>query len=382
MLLWKGDTCVIDAPVITCLLPLVMLAVTTSSGTPAGPSAVQASDKPPARVAADMRALDDALRKAVVAATATLPDDPRHPPRVAVSVIDVRRGVSVGVDAHRPMYLASGVKLFLLVELYRQRAARRLSFDEQLPYGDDDVRDGAPTLNKLALGSRFSVETLIRYMIRDSDNAAFDLLLRRAGQENVEALARSYGPMGAIVSTLETRRAVYSRLDGRARQLDAAAIRDVRWRDGWHPRLDLLKQRIGPPFGAYDVDDYDRAWAEHYETGASSAPLITPARLLRALARGKAVSPEADAEILSLLRHVATSDRRIAGALAEDVVVAHKTGSLHKRLCDLGVITLPDGSPLVVTVGVTGASYDRAEAAVALVARAAFDAAVENRKLP
>jgi beta-lactamase class A len=266
-----------------------------------------------------------------------------------------------------------------LIELYRQRQLGKLSFDEQLPFTTADVRDGSPTMNREPLGARYSVRQLIKWMVRDSDNAAFDLLLRRAGARRVVENARRFGPLGPVLSTLETRRAVYSHLDARARALTPLQIRDVRWRDGWHPRLDLLKKHIGKPFGAYDDDDLDRAWAAHYRTGASSAPLSTAAQALLALNQGTAVSPKADAEMLALLRDVATSDRRIEGDLPKDAVVAHKTGSLHKRLCDLGLVTLPDGSNVVVVVAVAGAGFDRAEAAAARVARAAWDVVVDSR---
>ncbi|MDP2345202.1 MAG: serine hydrolase [Deltaproteobacteria bacterium] len=326
-------------------------------------------------------ALQAVLESVVAQERAALPDDKRHPPDVAAVVVDVSTGVRAAVDGDRPVYLASGMKLFVLIELYRQRNAGTLSFDEQIPFTLQDVRDGSPTMNREPLGSIYTVRQLIKWMVRDSDNAAFDLLLRRATPAAVEAGARRFGPMGAALSALETRYAVYARLDERARALSPVAIRDVRWRDGFDPRLDLLKKHIGGPRGGYGTAELDAAWAAHYATGASSAPLTTPAAALLALSKGEAVSARDDAEILSLLRDVKTSDRRIEGDLPHDVVVAHKTGSLHKRLCDLGLLTLPDGSAVVVVVAVAGASMERAEATVARVTRAAYDVIVEERRV-
>jgi beta-lactamase class A len=272
------------------------------------------------------------------------------------------------------------MKLFVLLELYRQRYAGTLSFDEQIPFTSEDVRDGSPTMNRLPIGSVYSVRQLIKWMVRDSDNAAFDLMLRRVGADAVAAGGRRFGPIGPVLSALQTRVAVYARLDERASHLSPLAIRDVRWRDGFHPRIDLLKKHIGPPYGAYGKAELDAAWAAHYATGASSAPLSTAAAALLALSKGEAVSARDDAEILALLRDVKTSDRRIAGDLPHDVVVAHKTGSLHKRLCDLGLLTLPDGTAVVVVVAVAGASMERAEAAAARVTRAAYDVIVDQRR--
>lgn len=349
---------VIDALVIVCLLLLA--------------SASSSTDQ-------EHKQLQAVLANVVAQEQAALSPDPLHPPWVAAVVVDVDNGAAASVDGDEFVYLASGVKLFVLMELYRQHHNKSLRFDEEIPFTTDDVRDGSPTMNREPINARYTVRQLIKWMIRDSDNAAFDLLLRRAGAKNVEALAHRFGPMGPILSTLETRRAVYAHLDPRARELTPLQIRDVRWRDGWHPRLDLLKKHLGKPAGKFDLDDYDAAWAAHYATRASSAPLSTTAQALTALAKGEVVSPADDAEMRLLLSDVATSDRRIVGDLPKDALVAHKTGSLHKRLCDLGIVSLKDGSFVVVAVAVRGADVARAEAAAARVARAAFDVVVDAR---
>ena len=360
---------------IGCLLPLLAILAgdVVDDGGNAAPTAPDSF--------APHAALQAVLGSVARQEQAALPDDDRHPAHVAALVIDGLTGARADVDGDRPVYLASGMKLFVLIELYRQRHAGTLDFDEQIPFTIDDVRDGAPTMNRQPIGGRYRVSQLIQWMVRDSDNAAFDLLLRRATPQAVVEGARRFGPIGPVLSTLETRRAVYAHLDQRARSLSALAIRDVRWRDGFRPRLDLLKKHLGEPFGAWDAADHDAAWATHYRSGASSAPLSTAAAALLALSRGKAVSARDDAEILALLRNVATSDRRIEGDLPHDVVVAHKTGSLHKRLCDLGLLTLPDNSVVVVVVAVAGASMERAEAAVARVTRAAYDVIADDRRV-
>ncbi len=370
-----------------CLLPLlhllpVLFALPLAAAGPASKS--EPAPAPPARervVVAEQRALQAVLESVVAQEQGAFLPDRNHPPHVAVVVVDTRTGARAAVDGGRPVYLASGVKLFVLFELYRQRHAGTLSFDEEIPYTINDVRDGAPTMNRQPIGARYTVRQLIKWMVRDSDNAAFDLLLRRAGSTAVDATVRRFGPAGPVASTLEARRTVYGELDARARSLSPVAVRDVRWRDGWHPRLDLLKKHIGPPFGRYDDDDLDAAWADWYKTGASSAPLSTVTAALLALHDGAVVGPREDAEMLALLRDVSTSDRRIEGDLPNDAIVAHKTGSLHKRLCDLGLVTLPDGSDIVVVVAVAGAGVERAEAAVARVSRAAWDVVIESRSI-
>jgi beta-lactamase class A len=340
----------------------------------------------PAPQRADARALQAVLSGVVQRETAALTPfaTSAHPLAIRAVVVDVDRGVSAGVDGDTAVYLASAAKLFVLMSAYAAAAAGTLRFDEELPFGIDDVRDGSPTLNRRPLGSTFRVDDLLTVMVRDSDNAAFDLLLRRLGEDRVAAMARRFGPAGRIVSTLETRKSVYAVLDPRARDLSAEAIRDVRWRDGFRPRLDVLKRRIGAPFGRYGKQEHDDAWATHYASGLSSAPLSTVAAALVALASGTGVSPAADREMLSLLRHTKTSERRLLGDLPVGTPVAHKTGSLHKRLVDVGVVSLDDvdgGGAVVVAVAVSGVDHEAGEAAIAAVARAAFDAIRHLRRV-
>lgn len=335
---------------------------------------------------AEARALHAVLAGVVQRETAGLTPfaTSAHPLALRAVVVDVDRGVAADVDGDTAVYLASTAKLFVLMTAYAAQAAGTLRFDEVLPFGIDDVRDGSPTLNRRPLGSTLRVDELLTVMVRDSDNAAFDLLLRRLGEDNVTAMARRFGAAGRIVSTLETRKSVYAVLDPRARGLSAEAIRDVRWRDGFRPRLDVLKRHIGAPFGRYGKREHDEAWATHYASGLSSAPLSTVAAALVALASGRVVSPAADREMLSLLRHTKTSERRLLGDLPVGTPVAHKTGSLHKRLVDAGVVSLDDadgGGALVVAVAVSGVDHEVGEAAIAAVARAAFDAVRQLRRV-
>jgi beta-lactamase class A len=305
--------------------------------------------------------------------------DDVHPAALGAFVIDVSKNQSAAYEADTPMALASAMKLFVMVEAFRQREAGAVRFDERLTYSTRFIRDGAPALNRRSLGARLTVDELLTLMIRDSDNSATDMLLERLGTRAVQQTALAFGPAGPVDTMLSHRRFVYRALDPRADRLSTAAVRDVRWRNGFEPRLDLLKRHVGPPLGVYEQDDLERAFAKDYATGRNHAPMRTVGMLLLALANKRLVSRQSSEEMLTLLSISETSDRRVEGALQEGVPVAHKTGTSHKRVCDVGVVYLPDGSALVVAVAVAGGDREKAEDVIARLTRRAYDSALVLR---
>jgi|GEM_PF-95303 len=287
------------------------------------------------------------------------------PPGVTIGlyVEDPKTGATFSHLADRPMYLASGIKLLFLVEAHRQLHTGELELDETVRYGWRDVRDGAPSMNRQKVGSRLRVDELLTFMIRDSDNAASDLLFEKLGKDNIlkTLVAEEVRPAADVVNLVHIRHEVYATLDKRARQLKAWQVRDVRWRDGHHPRLDLLQKHIGRPYGDYDERDLEAAYDAYYETQANHFAMRDVGRLLSRMTRGEVVSTEASAAMLQQLGSVWNSGHRIDG-LVDEKWVMHKTGTQRRRICDLAVIELSDGHPLVVTIAVAGPRHEAAEA--------------------
>jgi beta-lactamase class A len=303
-----------------------------------------------------------------------------HPGRVGLHVREPTRGTEVSHNADERMYLASGIKLLVMVELYRQREAGELSFDEEIGYRRKDVRDGAPSMNKHRLGKRLTIAELLTYMIRDSDNAAADLLMERVGAERVGAELRKAGyvDIGPVVPLMDVRRDVFARLDPRAADLDAVEIRDVGWHPGFEPRLDILKKHIkknGGTWGSFGHEELDVAYRDYYDLGRNHASMRTIADLYDAMLAGRLVSPKADRAMLDRLAQVWTCECRVDGDLPAGVGVAHKTGTQHQRVTDLAIIYLDDDDPLIFTIAVEG-DREEAEKQIAALARAATVAAL------
>ncbi len=147
----------------------------------------------------------------------------------------------------------------------------------------------------------------------------------------------------------------------------------MRWRNGFHPRLDLLRKHIGPPYRSFGAAELDAAYTDYYALQRNSVSMRQAGEVMAQLYRGEVVSSEASAEMLSALKEVWSSGHRLRGVVDDSVVVAHKTGTQHRRICDLAIVWLDDG-PIVVAVAVAGQKRLDAEATLRRVVGAVIGA--------
>lgn len=303
--------------------------------------------------------------------------------RIAVYVADPTLGLRAGHDYETPSYLASGVKVPFMVEVFRQLHAGRLTLDDELVYDESAIRDGAPMLNKRPLGSKLKLREALTLMIKDSDNAASDLIAAKIGIDNVNRGLKELGFDGftPLTHLIDVRRATLRAVDVAADDLSPTDIRAIRWITGWDSQAAKFCELIGKPPGTYKKAELIAGFDAFYTLGVNSARLDTMASLLTMLATRTLITPELSDQMLDLMTNTHTSKNRILGKLPTGTKVAHKTGSQYERICDLGIIWLPDGHPLVLTACLAGGN-DRvaAEATLASIAREAYDMAVEAHK--
>lgn len=292
----------------------------------------------------------------------------------AVVLKDLSSGTRYTYNAATPMYLASGVKIPVMVALFREIEAGRVSLDDELVLKPEDVRDGAPLLNYLRVGTPVTVNILLEAMIQQSDNVATDMIINHIGVAKVnEALkAEGLAGFGPITTLLDVRRLVYRNLDPRTTALSPGDIFALRVTNPLEARLDKLAEMLGDEPGRYTLADLDRAFRQYYEQGYNSAPLELMAQLLERIVQGKAVSPRASKAMLEIMQGTQTGARRVKAGLGADVTLAHKTGTQYQRTCDFGVFYLAPDRPVVFAIAVKGGSRKAAEAVMAKVARSAY----------
>lgn len=97
--------------------------------------------------------------------------------------IDLRTGREFGVHADRPFVAASTFKLPLALFICDLVVQGRLSLAEPIYYMKADYDPGEGVLHGLRPGESRSVAYLMEVMLRESDNIARNMLLRRVGRE-------------------------------------------------------------------------------------------------------------------------------------------------------------------------------------------------------
>jgi beta-lactamase class A len=122
----------------------------------------------------------------------------------------------------------------------------------------------------------------------------------------------------------------------------------------------------------------------HYSLERMTTSSLDMLDLLELIARGRAVSPAASADMLHLLLRQKVNDR-LPRLLPDDVRVAHKTGNLPGIVNDVGILYGPN-STVVVAALVSDTSNEAAAAAaiarVGLIASSYFEAQPNQHDRP
>lgn len=267
---------------------------------------------------------------------------------LSLYVLDVESGEAYAYDADTPTYLSSAIKIAVMLEVLHQADLHRLSWDEELELGPDDIRDGMHRLGQARPGERLSIATLLEYMMGDSDNAAADLLIRRVGLDNVKAQLAARGiRTGPLSSLLEERRRIYSKLDPRARDLSPAQVRSLGQHDSLGARARFLSGMWGRS-PAWTGQELDQAFSAFYAEKVNSASMREMGTLLAQVARCEGLSAESCTRAHALMQGCRTGRGRIAAGLPKTTAWAHKTGTQHRRACDMGFLKLQGGRTIVI----------------------------------
>lgn len=292
----------------------------------------------------------------------------------ALYVKDLKTGQRYTYNAATPMYLASGIKVPVMVALFKEVAAKRMSLDDELVLGPDDVRDGAPLLNYLRVGTPVTLRILLEAMIQQSDNAATDMIIDHLGVDMVNEVLPAEGVkgFGPITTLIDVRRLVYRELDPRTAHLSPRDIFRLRVTKPLKARLDKLAGMLDEAPGYFTPRELDRAYKSYYAQGFNSAPVEAMGALLERIVTGKAVSAKYSRQMLEVMLDTQTGVRRVRGGLGPDVPWAHKTGTQYRRTCDFGVFFIADDHPVVFAIAVKGGSRRAAEKVMSTLAKKAY----------
>jgi beta-lactamase class A len=302
--------------------------------------------------------------------------------RIGIAVRHLESGDAVSVRGGDRFPMASVYKLPIAIQLLSMVDRGEISLDIPVTVTLADLRPGYSPLgdtladtmvrrlatapsDKPADAATLPLGTLLARMVAHSDNTASDLVLHRAG-----------GP-AAVTARLRSLGISEMRVDRPESQL----------------LLDFYGVSSAPPAGRWTLAEVERrmdavrplrrrAAAERFARDPrDTATPDAMATLLARLQRGELLSPRSTERLLSLMTETPTGASRLKGLLPRGTSVAHKTGTTGSTggrtagVNDAGIITLPDGTHLVVVVFVKDAPGDvpTAETAIARLARTAYE---------
>ncbi len=304
-----------------------------------------------------------------------------YPGQLGLFVKDLSTGESFSWRADQSWYLASGVKVPVAIEVLQRIDRGELSMSSEIELGESDYVDGAGETNSHPPGTKLSVHYLFEQMLIHSDNTATDLLIRQVGLSRVNRTLKSWVPRGfsRITTLSEVRRRAYSGLHPRAIELrnqDFIRLKSIRHEKGKRSEFARL---LGIDESSFVRSRLDEAYESYYKTRLNSGTLRAYGELLERIFEGERLSHTSRRTLIDALTRVETGARRVKAALPAGTVFAHKTGTQHRRICDLGVAWPQENSGRRIVIAACASGFSslfRAEGAMRKLGRAVTDSGV------
>src|SRR5689334_7841321 len=254
---------------------------------------------------------------------------PRMRGQVGVAIKHAESGTELMINADQAYPMASTYKVPILVELFYQRAAGKLSLSDRVEVTPLDVHPGGTIALLLdGPGLQMSVHNLINLMMRVSDNSAADILLGRIGSANVTARMRSLG-LDKIRVDRSTLEMILDQEGVDFSTVSTLQIAQIRERE--------------------DAVDAQTAARANERFNATEKDVATPRQmtaLVEKIYRGEIVDRASSDEIIEFMNHSMIGQARMPALLPEGTRVVHKTGTIGGSTNDTGIIFLPGGNHL------------------------------------
>jgi len=218
------------------------------------------------------------------------------PGRVGIAVEDLATGYVSGVNAGASLPAASTIKIPVMVEVFERIAAGHIDFNAVVHLESRDRDWGSGDLADASPGTARTVKQLLWLMITQSDNTATNMLIRLVGRTHINATMAELG---------------------------------------------LRSTRLGDDIRSESV-------AIRYALRTSPRDMM---KLLDAIARDRLVDEWSSREMLAILTGQ-LHNGLLPAPLPKDLRIAHKTGSLHDTLNDVGIV-YGDEEPYVIAVMTT-----------------------------
>ncbi|QQS47274.1 MAG: serine hydrolase [Acidobacteriota bacterium] len=255
---------------------------------------------------------------------------------VGVAVHDLQSNRTLLINERAGMHAASTMKLPVMMELFRLTEEKKIDLDAEIEVVNSfrSIVDGSPYMlspdqdsdqlvyNRIGRGMK--VIDLIDRMITWSSNLATNILIEKAGADNVNRLMRRLG-----ARDIEVRR----------------GVEDIK----------AFRAGLNNTTTAYDL-----------------------MLLLRAIAENRFLTPQSNEKMIEILAAQHFNDGIPAG-LPPGLRVAHKTGNITRHDHDAGIVFPEDRKPYVIVVLTRGIDDGRKSSRlIAAISKTVFEALVRQ----
>ena len=303
------------------------------------PSSLGASPPAPERVVyapspvRPTRAAPAAFRRDLSRIAQSFPGD------VGIAVFDVTDGWLASWQGDRPFPQQSVSKVWVAVGLLDQVDRGLIDLGQSLTIGRQDLSVFSEPIQALVTPTyTTTLDDLLVRAIRDSDNAANDLLIRTAGGvKRIQTILARKGVTGVRLG-----------MDEKHLQ---AVINGLTWRPEFAGTSALSLERSRLPLAVREATLAD--YVSHPIDGATPEGTVQG---LAALAKGRLLTPASTERLIGIMDKVRTGRRRLKGGLEHGWMLAHKTGTgpdlrgASVGINDVGLLTAPDGHLYAVAV--------------------------------
>ena len=209
----------------------------------------------------------------------------------SVYVWDYQTGNYVDINADEIFATASIIKVPVLVQLFRSIEKGQIELFDEMPLTEYYRTEGSGSLQFKAQNSKYSIDTLARMMITESDNSATNMLMAQMGSmTDVNSAVRRWGLKHTYVKT-------------------------------WLPDLQ----------------------------GTNHSTARDMATILYNIDNPNFLSTSSREKIFDYMGHV-HNNRLIAAGLPAGAEFLHKTGDIGTMLGDAGIVYAPNGKRYIVVI--------------------------------
>lgn len=276
--------------------------------------------------------------------------DEASPGQLGVYLLRPADGSELHYNADRPWYLASATKAAIAIAVLQDVDDGKLQIDQQVALEESDRVDGSGGLVWEDSGARYSISELIREMLQESDNTAADMLIRVAGEEQINSRIRAAAGsgFGEVTTLLKVRRELYAQLHPDARQLENRQIVEIAAAPLGPQRVEAVANTLDLQTSQLEISDLDEAYRRYYDSGLNSATLVAYGQLLGKLASGDLLSAESTELLYDIMGLGSYDAYRLEAGLNKELPFIQKTGTQQHRACHVGVANPQDETALVI----------------------------------